>query len=88
MVIRILIHLIRGTQEIPLTRSIFDPDDGNSVTSPREQINEITAYIDGSNVYGSDSERAEALRTNDGTGKLKTSVSEMEKFCFLSILMG
>ncbi|MGB3189364.1 MAG: peroxidase family protein, partial [Limnoraphis sp.] len=63
-----------GTQEIPLTRSIYDFDTG--IDSPREQINEITAYIDGSNVYGSDSERAEALRTNDGTGKLKTSVSE------------
>jgi predicted outer membrane repeat protein len=63
-----------GTQEIGLTRSIYDPFTGTSTSNPREQINEITAYIDGSNVYGSDDERAEALRTNDGTGQLKISI--------------
>ncbi|NJN46896.1 MAG: hypothetical protein HC808_10925 [Candidatus Competibacteraceae bacterium] len=36
-------------------------------------MNEITAWIDASNVYGSDSERALALRTLDGTGRLRTS---------------
>ena len=37
-----------------------------------EQFNEITAYIDASNVYGSDTERATDLRLNDGTGRPKT----------------
>ena len=38
----------------------------------RQQVNEITVYIDASNVYGSDDVRAAALRTFIG-GKLKTS---------------
>jgi len=36
----------------------------------REQVNKITAYIDASNVYGSDAERAAALRRHDAKGRL------------------
>ncbi|NET80041.1 peroxidase family protein [Okeania sp. SIO1F9] len=61
-----------GTQTIPLTRSIFDPATGT--TNPREQINEITAFLDGSMVYGSDEATALSLRADDGTGKLATSI--------------
>jgi len=69
-----------GTQEIGLDRSIFDTTTGTGIGNPRQQINEITSYIDGSNVYGSDSVRANFLRTNDGTGKLKTSAGDLLPF--------
>ena len=39
---------------------------------PREHTNIITAYIDGSNVYGSDEEEAEHLRAPDGTMRIMT----------------
>ena len=61
-----------GDQVIPLNRSAYI-EDKNGV---RHQINAITAYIDASNVYGSDQERADELRLNDGSGKLKTSESD------------
>ncbi len=64
-----------GTQTISFHRTHFDPN-----SSPREQINDITGWIDASNVYGSDPVRASALRTNDGTGKLKTSAGGLLPF--------
>jgi hypothetical protein len=62
-----------GTKSISLNRTIYDSQTGTSTENPRQQINEITSWIDASNVYGSNDERAQALRTNDGTGRLKTS---------------
>ena len=59
--------------EIPFNRSLYDFTTGTDTSNPREQINEITSWIDASNVYGSEVERADALRTLDGTGRLKTS---------------
>ncbi|MDJ0676306.1 MAG: peroxidase family protein [Calothrix sp. MO_167.B42] len=57
---------------INLVRSIFDPNTGTGTDNPRQQINEITTWIDASNVYGSDEEQAQSLR--EGTcGRLKTS---------------
>ncbi len=61
-----------GTQVIPLSRSEYDPATGTSTANPRQQINDITSYLDGSMIYGSDATRAAALRTMVG-GKLKTS---------------
>lgn len=58
---------------IPMNRSVFDTKTGTSVANPRQQINTISAFIDADNVYGSTPERARALRTNDGTGRLKTT---------------
>ncbi|MEM7228468.1 MAG: peroxidase family protein [Planctomycetota bacterium] len=64
-----------GIVTIPLDRSAYD-----MVHGLRQQINNITSYIDASNVYGSEIERAEALRTHDGTGRLKTSTNDLLPF--------
>ncbi|MEM9381091.1 MAG: peroxidase family protein [Planctomycetota bacterium] len=61
-----------GVATIPLSRSFPVRADGR-----REQVNALTAWIDGSQVYGSDAERAEALRALDGTGRLKTSPGDL-----------
>lgn len=47
---------------IPLIRSQYDPATGTSIDNPRQQFNAITSYIDGSQVYGSDQQTADALR--------------------------
>ena len=60
-----------GTQEINLNRSVFI----NDVNGVRQQTNGITSFIDASNVYGSDSTRANDLRTNNGTGTLRRSTA-------------
>lgn len=67
-----------GTEVIPFNRSLYDKATGQ--VDPREQLNEITHWIDASNVYGSDDERAAALRTNDGTGKLRVSDGDLLPF--------
>lgn len=59
-----------GTATIPLSRSGYD-----MVRGVRQQVSEITAYIDASMVYGSDDVRAFALRTLDGTGRLKVTAN-------------
>jgi peroxidase len=62
-----------GVEEIAFNRSLYDPASGLDAAHPRQQINEITAWLDASNVYGSDAVRAAALRTLDGSGRLRTS---------------
>lgn len=56
-----------GAVEIGLNRSVFEEG-----SEPREQINQITAWIDGGMVYGSDQERADALREFEGGRLLLT----------------
>jgi hypothetical protein len=64
-----------GTQVIGLNRSAY-----TVVNGVREQVNILTAYLDASQVYGSDDARARELRALDGTGRLKTSAGDLLPF--------
>ena len=64
-----------GTKLMDFHRSKFDPATGTSVANPRQQVNELTAYLDGSMVYGSDEARL-APRSLTG-GKLKSSAGNL-----------
>lgn len=69
-----------GSQEIPFSRALFDHETGTSVTNPREQENEITSWIDGSMIYGSDADRALALRVSADSPFLATSEGNLLPF--------
>jgi hypothetical protein len=61
-----------GPNPIPFIRGNFAP------TSDRMPMNEVTSYIDASQIYGSDPVRAAALRSGGGTGaKLLTSANSL-----------
>jgi peroxidase len=64
-----------GIQTISLDRSLYTIIEG-----VRQQVNEISAFIDASNVYGSDTDRANALRTLDGSGRLRVSEGNLPPF--------
>jgi peroxidase len=61
-----------GTQVMSFQRSHYDTATGTGPGNPRQQINQITSYLDASMVYGSSATRATTLRTLSG-GRLKTS---------------
>lgn len=69
--------LSTGNEVLPFSRSEVAP--GTGVTTVRQHLNYITAFIDGSGVYGSDNARASALRTFSG-GMLATSAGNFPPF--------
>lgn len=60
-----------GTVTMGLNRSAYVMVDG-----VRQQKSALTAWIDASQVYGSDAVRMQGLRALDGTGRMKTSESD------------
>ncbi|MEM9056236.1 MAG: peroxidase family protein, partial [Pseudomonadota bacterium] len=69
-----------GAQVLPFNRALFDHSTGTGTANPREQENEITSWIDGSMIYGSDAERALALRVGEGSPFLATSSGNLLPF--------
>lgn len=61
-----------GEETIHLTRSAIADGTGTSTDNPAEQVNSITAWVDGSQVYGSDQATSDALREFAG-GRLLMS---------------
>ncbi|MEM6433273.1 MAG: peroxidase family protein [Cyanobacteria bacterium P01_D01_bin.115] len=68
---------LTGEQEINLRRTTFDGTTGTDAANPLRHPNLVTTFMDASMVYGSDATRANALRTLDGTGKLKVSAGDL-----------
>ena len=68
-----------GNVVIELNDSQVIEGTGTDINNPRQLPNVITAWIDGSNVYGSDEERADFLRSYEG-GLLKTSEGDLLPF--------
>lgn len=66
-----------GDKTIPFHRAAIDPDTGNGLDNPRQQENEITAWIDASNVYGSSDDRVAALRVGEGSALMKLDAQQL-----------
>jgi hypothetical protein len=67
-----------GAVSLSFKRSGFVDGTGSGADNPREHPNVITAYIDASMVYGSDTGRAATLR--DDGGRLKLSEGDLLPF--------
>ncbi|SMP71721.1 Ca-dependent carbohydrate-binding module xylan-binding [Neorhodopirellula lusitana] len=65
-----------GTATMTLTRSEYIHGTGTDPTNPREHANAITAFIDGSMVYGSSVEVNDQLREFSG-GRLRSTAGDL-----------
>lgn len=53
----------RGEKYIPFHRAAYDRNTGQSPNAPREQINQMTAWIDGSFIYSTSEAWLNAMRS-------------------------
>ncbi|XP_043846227.1 dual oxidase 2 [Dromiciops gliroides] len=55
-----------GDVVLPFQRSQWDPQTGKSPNNPRDQVNQVTSWLDGSAIYGSSHSWSDALRSFSG----------------------
>lgn len=53
----------RGDRYIPFHRAMYDRNTGQSPNAPREQLNQMTAWIDGSFIYSTSEAWLNAMRS-------------------------
>ena len=69
-----------GSVVMNFHRAIYDMETGTSTSNPRQQENEITSWIDGSMIYGSDENRNNALKEAPDSPFLATSENNLLPF--------
>ena len=79
-----------GRVQMPFNRAIFDLNTGTP-GNPRQQVNEISGWLDATNIYSNNAECLIELRANDGTGRLKIGDGNLlphaddPEFCFVTV---
>ena len=68
-----------GSQEIPMDRS----EHTTGTSGVREQVNAITSYLDASQIYGSDTSRALALRDVGNDGRMRMEAGTNGEFMLI-----
>jgi len=63
-------------EDYPNRTILFNRSTFKAGTNPRQQPNEISSYVDATNVYGFTESRSFELRALDGTGKLATATDD------------
>ena len=81
-----------GNVQMPFNRALFDLKTGTSEDNPRQQVNEISGWLDATNIYSNNAECLTELRANDGTGRLKIDEdknlmphADDPEFCFVTV---